>query len=82
MTLLLHHVACGAVGTPIRTSVFKVGVPPSICHLPPGWSLKGVSHGKCPKTLPSVIQAGGYVESQVRMAEMEPSVWGKAVRDK
>lgn len=73
VALLLHHVTCGTVGTPILTSTFEVGVPPSICHLPPGWSLEGVSHGMCLKTLPSVIQAGGYLDSQVRTEEVAQS---------
>ena len=73
--LFLQHVARGAVGTPILTSIVEVGVPPSICHLPPGRGVKGVSHGMCLVGLPSVIQAGGYPRLPVRMEVVQPGIW-------
>lgn len=65
--LFFQHVACGAVGTPSLTSIVEVGVPPSICHLPPARGVRGVSHGICLIILPLVIQTAGYLESAFRM---------------
>lgn len=66
--LFFQHVACGVVGTPSLTCTVEVGVPPSICHLPPARGVSGVSHGICLIILPSGIQAVGYLESAFRKA--------------
>lgn len=75
--LFLQHVARGAVGTPRLASTVDVGVPPSICHLPPARGLRGASHAMCLVALALVIQTGRYLGSAVRMNEVQPGVWGK-----
>lgn len=80
--LFLQHVARGAVGTPRLASIVEVGVPPSICHLPPAGGVRGASHAMCPATLPLVIQTGGCLGSAVRMEEVQPGIWGKEVGDR
>lgn len=40
LVLFLQHVPCGAVGTPGVASVGEMGVPWTVCHLPPA---RGVS---------------------------------------
>lgn len=67
--LLLQHVALA--------SIVEVGVPPSICHLPPARGVRGVSHAKCLVTLPLVIQAGCDLRSAVRIEKVQPRYWGK-----
>lgn len=63
--LFLQHIARGAVGTPGLASMVEVGVPRSICHLPPVRGVRGgVSHAMmCVAILPLVIQTGGDLES-------------------
>lgn len=65
--LFLQHVARGVVGTPHLASIVEVGLPPSICHLPPARGVSGVSHAICLALLLLVIQTGGYLGSAVRM---------------
>lgn len=55
VALLLQHVARGAVGPPRLASSVELGVPTSICHLPPFRGERGVRH----VSRPSVIQTGG-----------------------
>lgn len=74
--LFLQYVARGAVGTPGLASVGEVGVPSSICHLPPARGARGASHATCLEILPSVIQTGGgYLGSAVCQ-----DGWGAAER--
>lgn len=80
--LFLQHVARGGVGTPSMASIVEVGVPPSICHLPPARGVRGVSHARYLVILPSVIQTGGYLGSAVRMEEVQPWILGKEGGDK
>lgn len=79
--LFLQLVACGAVGTPMLGSIVEVGVPPSICHLPPTRGMRGVSHAMSLAILALVIQTGGYLVSAVRTGELQPGLGGKEVRD-
>lgn len=55
VTLLLQHEARGAVGPHRLASSVELGVPTSICHLPPVRGERGVRH----ISRPSVIQTGG-----------------------
>ena len=75
--LFLQHVTRGAVGNPSLASIVELGVPPSVCHLPPTRGMRGLSHAECRATLPLVIQTGGYLESAGRMEEVEPGISGK-----
>lgn len=69
--LLLQHVARGALGTPPLASVVDMGVPPSVCHLPPARGVSGVSHAT---GLPLVIQKGRSLWSAVRMEEEQHGI--------
>lgn len=65
MMLFLQHVACGVVGPPRLVSSVEVGVPTSVCHLPPVRGERRVRH----IIRPSVMQTEGYMEFAVRMTE-------------
>lgn len=75
--VFLLHVARCAVGTPGLATMVVMGVPSSICHLPPARGVRGASHAMCLAILPLVIQTGGYLEPAVRMEEVQPGmrVW-------
>lgn len=65
MTLLPQHVARGAVGPPRLAPSVELGVPTSVCHLPPVRGERGVRHiSRC-----SVIQTGGRLGSAGRTVE-------------
>lgn len=57
--LFLQQVARGAVGSPGMAYAVKVGVAPSIRHLPAARRVRGVSHAKRRTTLSFDIQTGG-----------------------
>lgn len=67
VTLFLQHIARGAVGPPRLAASLQLGVPTSICHLPPVRGERGVRH----IDRPSGIQTGGSLGSVVRMVEKE-----------
>lgn len=75
LPLLLQHVSHGAVGTPIKSSI--VGVPASICHLPPGRGMRGASHDMFLEVLLSVIQAGGCPGSLTQLEKVQDYNLGK-----
>lgn len=67
MMLFLQHIACGAAGPPRLVSSVEMGVPTSVCHLPPVRGERRVRHIICP----SVMQTEGYMEFAVRMTETD-----------
>lgn len=75
----LQHIVHGAVGTPGLASIVEVGVPPSICHLPPARGVRGASHATCLVILLLVIQTEWYLGSPDRMDEVQPGKWMTSV---